>query len=65
MRKDPKSIKIKSSCPYLFALLGSALAKAAREIDPRSDLSGCQKFVEVLIVETQKSDITSTDSEGG
>ncbi len=30
MPVDPKSIRIQSSCQYLFTLLGSSVAKAAR-----------------------------------
>ncbi len=30
MREDPKSVKIQSSCQYLFALLGYASVKASR-----------------------------------
>jgi hypothetical protein len=29
---DPKSVKIQSSCQYLFVLLGSSCVKAAREL---------------------------------
>jgi hypothetical protein len=35
--KDPKSVKIQSSCQYLFALLGSA---RVNEIDPRVTTTG-------------------------
>jgi len=31
-RKDPKSVKIQLSCQYLFTLLGSTGAKAARRM---------------------------------